>query len=102
MGAGVVWVANSGDGTVSVIRSEDAGDRVGRVAVGPAPQLIVYGDGGGWVSLRDTSEVVRVDRSPAATARVRTAANPFALAFAGDRLFVASLFDDVVQAVRRG
>jgi hypothetical protein len=30
---------------------------------------------------------------------VRTAANPFALAFAGGRLFVASLFDDVVQAV---
>jgi len=30
---------------------------------------------------------------------VKTAANPFALAFADARLFVASLFDDVVQAV---
>jgi DNA-binding beta-propeller fold protein YncE len=99
VGAGLVWVANSGDGTVSVIRSEDATDRVGQVAVGAAPQLIAYGDGGAWVSLRDTSEVVRVDRTPATTARVRTAANPFALAVAGDRLFVASLFDDVVQAV---
>jgi hypothetical protein len=99
VGAGIVWVANSGDGTVSVIRSEGTSDRVGQVSVGAAPQLITYGDGGAWVSLRDTSEVVRVDRSPATTARVRTAANPFALAFQGNRLFVASLFDDVVQAV---
>ena len=99
VGAGLVWVANSGDGTVSLIRSEGSTDRVGQVSVGAAPQLIAYGDGGAWVSLRDTSEVVRVDRTPATTARVRTAANPFALAFAGNRLFVASLFDDVVQAV---
>ncbi len=99
VGAGLVWVANSGDGTVSVIRSEGSSDRVGQVSVGAAPQLIAYGDGGAWVSLRDTSEVVRVDRSPATTARVKTAANPFALAFANDRLFVASLFDDVVQSV---
>jgi streptogramin lyase len=99
VGAGLVWVANSGDGTVSVIRSEGANDRVGQVSVGAAPQLIAYGDGGAWVSLRDTSEVVRVDRSPATTARVKTAANPFALAFANARLFVASLFDDVVQSV---
>ena len=67
--------------------------------MGQAPQLIAYGDGGAWVTLRDTSEVVRVDRTPATTARVRTAPNPFALAFADGRLFVASLFDDVVQAV---
>ena len=99
VGAGLVWVANSGDGTVSVIRSEGTSDRVGAVAVGAAPQLVAYGDGGAWVSLRDTSEVVRVDRHPAATARVKTAANPFALAFGRSRLFVASLFDDVVQAV---
>ncbi len=99
VGAGLVWVANSGDGTVSVIRSEGARERVGQVSVGSAPQLIVSGGGGAWVSLRDTSEVVRVSRSPATTARVRTAANPFALAFAKNRLFVASLFDDVVQAV---
>jgi DNA-binding beta-propeller fold protein YncE len=99
VGAGLVWVANSGDGTVSVIRSEGANDRVGQVSVGAAPQLIAYGDGGAWVSLRDTSEVVHVDRSPATTARVKTAANPFALAFANARLFVASLFDDVVQSV---
>jgi DNA-binding beta-propeller fold protein YncE len=99
VGGGVVWVANSGDGTVSVIRSEGTTDRVGQVSVGPAPQLITYGDAGAWVSLRDASEAVRVDRRPSATARVRTAANPFALAFAGGRLFVASLFDDVVQAV---
>ena len=65
VGAGLVWVANSGDGTVSVIRSEGSTDRVGQVSVGAGPQLIAYGDGGAWVSLRDTSEVVRVDRSPA-------------------------------------
>jgi hypothetical protein len=99
VGGGLVWVANSGDGTVSVIRSEGDSDRVGQVSVGAAPQLVAYGDGGAWVSLRDTSEAVRVDRTPAATARVKTAANPFAVAFAGRRLFVASLFDDVVQAV---
>jgi streptogramin lyase len=99
VGAGLVWVANSADGTVSVIRSTESSDRVGQVSVGAAPQLIAYGDGGAWVTLRDTSEVVRVDRSPATTARVRTAANPFALAFADRRLFVASLFDDVVQVV---
>jgi DNA-binding beta-propeller fold protein YncE len=99
VGAGLVWVANSGDGTVSVIRSVGESERVGQVSVGEGPQLITYGDGGAWVSLRDSSEVVRVDRSPAATARVRTAANPFALAFADGRLFVASLFDDVVQSV---
>jgi hypothetical protein len=60
---------------------------------------VAYGDGAAWVSMRDTSEVVRVDRSPAAGARVRTAANPFGVAFANGRLFVASLFDDVVQSV---
>jgi hypothetical protein len=43
--------------------------------------------------------VVRVDRTPSTTARVRVAANPFALAFADGRLYVASLFDDVVQTI---
>jgi DNA-binding beta-propeller fold protein YncE len=99
VGGGLVWVANSGDGTVSVIRSAGTSDRVGQVSVGPAPQLITYGDGAAWVSVRDTNAVVRVDRSPAETASVDTAANPFAVAFAGGRLYVASLFDDVVQAV---
>jgi streptogramin lyase len=99
VGAGLVWVANSGDDTVSVIRSVGASDRVGGVSVGEAPQLIAYADGAAWVTLRDTSEVVRVDRTPSTTARVRVAANPFALAFADGRLYVASLFDDVVQTI---
>jgi hypothetical protein len=70
-------------------------------AVGAAPQLITYGDDGAWVTLRDDSEVVRLDGRLRVSARVPVETNPFALAVGGSRVFVASLYGDVVQAVQQ-
>jgi hypothetical protein len=98
VGGGGVWVANSGDGTVSRVDEGD-GFRVATRAVGSAPQLITFGDGGAWVTLRDDSEVVRLDTRARVTARVPVETNPFALSIGGSRVYVASLYGDVVQAV---
>jgi hypothetical protein len=88
---------NSGQGTVS--RIDERTERVATTSVGPAPQLVAFGGGAAWVTVRDSSQVVRVDPAMQVTARVPTATNPFALAWSRGVLYVASLYEDVVQAV---
>src|SRR5262245_32201772 len=58
-GYGAVWVANSDDGTVSVIRPGVAGtQRVGGIA---RPFGIAAGEGAIWVSSNAASTVTRID-----------------------------------------
>ena len=50
VGAGSVWVANSGDGTVSHV--DPRSDRVvARIPVGGSPQALTVADGRAWVTV---------------------------------------------------
>lgn len=60
-GAGSVWVANPGGGTVSRVRA--GGKRVDVIDVGRAPVALAFGGGSLWVALGEDGEVVRVDPS---------------------------------------
>ena len=54
MGAGAVWVANSGDGTVSRLDPR-SGDVTDTIAIGASPQDVVVAAGRVWVSVRPRS-----------------------------------------------
>jgi len=60
-GAGAVWVANPGEGTVSRVRA--GGKGVDVIPVGRAPVALAFGGGSLWVALGEDGEVVRVDPS---------------------------------------
>ena len=57
-GAGAVWVANSGDGTVSRLDPR-SGDVTDTIAVGASPQDVVVADGRVWVSVRPRTRDVQ-------------------------------------------
>ena len=51
VGAGAVWVANAGDGTVSRIEIAK-GEVVETIQIGNAPSGIAFGNGAVWVSVQ--------------------------------------------------
>jgi YVTN family beta-propeller protein len=53
VGAGAVWVANAGDGTVSRIDIAK-GELVETIDVGNAPSGIAFGNGAVWVSVQSS------------------------------------------------
>ena len=70
VGLGSVWVANSGDGTVS--RVDPASGRVTHtIPVGASPQDVVVAAGRVWVSVRPRFEA---DDEPGGTVRMEVAA----------------------------
>jgi peptide/nickel transport system substrate-binding protein len=58
-GAGSVWVANPGDGTVSRIRSSSR--RIEVIDAGRAPVALAFGGGSLWVAQGDDGAIARVD-----------------------------------------
>jgi YVTN family beta-propeller protein len=75
-GDGSIWVANSGDGTVS--RVDPKTDRVtATIAVGQSPQALVATAGAVWVSVAARPAVVASSASPPGVLRV-VRQNPFA------------------------
>lgn len=58
-GAGSVWVASPGEGTVSRIHPE--ANRVETIDVGPAPAALAFGDGSLWVAGGEDGAVAQVD-----------------------------------------
>jgi peptide/nickel transport system substrate-binding protein len=68
VGAGGVWVANSGDGTVT--RLDPRSGRVtDTIQVGASPQDVVVADGRVWVSVRPRAPV---EAAPGGTIRIAT------------------------------
>jgi peptide/nickel transport system substrate-binding protein len=71
VGAGSVWVANSGDGTV--MRIDPRTDtRVATITVGSAPQAIAVADGRIWVTVDAPATRPATLASGAATLRIET------------------------------
>ncbi len=58
-GAGSVWVANPGEGTVSRLHRDD--DRVETIDVGQTPDGIAFGGGSLWVAGSEDGNVLQVD-----------------------------------------
>ena len=58
-GAGSVWVANPGDGTVSRLHPGD--DRVDTIDVGQSPAALAFGGGSMWVAAADDGTLAQVD-----------------------------------------
>jgi YVTN family beta-propeller protein len=89
-GAGSVWVADAGNGTVSRI-DPHSGDVVDRIPVGGDPASIASGDGAIWVANAVGATILRIN--PTAETVAQTIAlggsNPDALALGGGRLWVA-------------
>ena len=52
VGAGAVWVANSGDGTISRINAPRSGKVTATIPVGGSPEDVATGGGRVWVSVR--------------------------------------------------
>jgi YVTN family beta-propeller protein len=89
-GAGSVWVADSGDGTVSRI-DPSSGILVGSVHVGGDPASIASGAGSIWVADTDGATILRINpTTETVTQTIRLGgANPDALAFGAGRLWIA-------------
>lgn len=84
----VLWVAGL---DARVFRLDaDTGQVLATTAVGPAPRGLAVADGGVWVSLRDSGEVVRLDeRAKDPPRRVRVGGAPWPVAADGREVWVA-------------
>jgi serine/threonine protein kinase len=103
VGAGFVWVANSGDNTVSQIAERSTAEGIQRVSVGVGhrPYDVAAGPGGVWVSNFGDHTVSRIDPRASQTAGspIRVGRNPAALVLQGRTLWVASVGDDRIDRI---
>jgi streptogramin lyase len=104
VGGGFVWVANSGDDTVSQFDERSGGDRLRiSVGVGHTPYDLAAGRGGVWVSNYADHTVSRIDPRVSMTVgkAIRVGRNPAALVLQGRTLWVASVGDSRVDRIDR-
>jgi DNA-binding beta-propeller fold protein YncE/predicted Ser/Thr protein kinase len=90
VGDGTVWATSASAGTLSAIDSSSLEVRGRPVHLGTGIAGVAFGAGSVWVSSPRTGEVLRVD--PAAgevLARIDVGGRPGALAFGGNRVWVA-------------
>jgi YVTN family beta-propeller protein len=89
-GEGSVWVANSGDGTVS--RIDPVRNKVtGVIPVGSGPSSITFGEGAIWVANNLSNSVSRIDPSTnKVVATIPLDGNPTSVAALEGTVFVAS------------
>ena len=95
-GEGSVWVANSGDGTVS--RIDPVGNKVtGVIPVGKRPVAIAFGEGGIWVANNLSNSVSRIDPTTnKVVATIPLEGRPTSVAAGQGSVFVASALEIVV------
>ena len=98
-GGGSIWVANSGDGTVSIIDAQT--DRLtDSVEVGPAPLDVELAGGHAWVSFEDEARLVAVDVEDLSRSEVGLAGGGTDLAIAsGGRYLWAVSRDTPLQRI---
>jgi YVTN family beta-propeller protein len=96
IGAGSVWVANSGDATVFRFNplTFDEGP-IKTVSVGSRPTGIAFGDGAVWVSDGGNDAVTRIDPTSGATATISVCHEPVAVATGDSAVWVACASGDV-------
>jgi YVTN family beta-propeller protein len=96
IGAGSVWVANSGDATV--YRFNPLTFHEGPIktfSVGSRPTGVAYGDGAVWVSDGGDDAVTRIDPETNATATIAVCDEPVAVATSPEAVWVACTSGDV-------
>lgn len=91
VGAGAVWVANSGDSSVSRFDpvSFEQGP-VRTISVGLQPSGIAVGQDAVWVANTGDDTVTRIDPASHSTATIQVADEPVAVAVSPDAVWVAS------------
>ena len=97
---GSVWVANSGDATVSRFDPgtlEDGPLRV--ISVGRRPVGIAYGAGAIWVTNEADDNVTRIDPSSYSTTNIPVGAQPAGVAFGAGAVWVANTGDGTVSRI---
>jgi streptogramin lyase len=104
VGKGYIWVANSGDGTVSQIAEHAAaGQRAKRltVTVGHMPYDVAAGPKGVWVANYGDHTIGRIDPgiSKMVGTPIRVDRNPAALVLHGRTLWVASVGDNRIDRI---
>jgi len=103
VGEGYVWVANSGDGTVSQIAEHATAERANRYSVEDdhMPYDVVAGRSGVWVANFGDHTIVRIDPRTSTTMGppIHVDRNPAALVLRGRTLWVASVGDNRVDRV---
>jgi YVTN family beta-propeller protein len=83
-----VWVANSGDDTVTRIGITSGGQRT--IDVGDGPSAVAYGSGSVWIANHDGRSVMRIDPTTGdVTATIPVGNAPAGLAVAGDLVWVS-------------
>lgn len=97
-GAGSVWVASPGDGTVSRLHPDE--DRVDTIDVGQSPAGLAFGGGSLWVAGADDGTLAQVD--PAANRvvqRITVGNGPRAVAVGYGGIWVATSLDGEVVRI---
>jgi len=99
-GAGAVWVANSGDGTVDRFHPQTF--RLGPVdsaPVGSQPSAIAYGEGSIWVANAGDGTVTRIDPSSNSPRTITVGRRPSAVAVSPGAVWVANAGDHTVSKI---
>ena len=97
-GAGSVWVANPGDGTVS--RLHPGEDRVDTIDVGHSPTALAFGGGSMWVATADDGALAQVDTNAnRVVQRIPVGNGASAVAVGYGAIWVATALDGEVVRV---
>ena len=97
---GSLWVANSGDATVSRFDPgtlEEGPLRV--ISVGRRPTGIAFGAGAIWVTNEGDDNVTRIDPSSYSTTNIPVGAQPAGVAFGAGAVWVANSGDGTVSRI---
>jgi YVTN family beta-propeller protein len=100
VGAGSLWVANSGDATVDRFNPATfAEGPIRTISVGRRPTGIAYGEGALWIANRGDDTVTRVDPSTGSTLDIRVADEPVAVAVGAGAVWVANFGAGMVSRI---
>jgi virginiamycin B lyase len=100
-GGGSVWVANSGDSTVTRYNPRTfEGGPIGKpIKVGGKPTGIAYGEGAVWVADTGDDTVTRINPSTASTTTIAVGDGPTAVAVGGGLVWVANTAAGTVSRI---
>jgi YVTN family beta-propeller protein len=98
IGEGSVWVANSGENTVSRINPRTASE-VSDPSTGRRPLGVAVGAGSVWVTNGADDSVTRIDAASGSTATISVGKGPIGVAFGAGAIWVANGGDGTVSRI---
>ncbi len=98
VGEGAVWVANSGDNTVSRMLPETA-TTVSTISVGRQPSGVAVADGIVWITDRGDNLVTRYDARSGSSTNIAVGAAPIGIAVGEDAVWVANSDDGTISKI---